>query len=250
MSLTYSTYVTALEQWLVMNDVQGIANLNAVLPNIIDFAEQRIYRELDFLTTETTAIGTLTAANRNVAIPSTVIVLNDINIITPAGKNPDDSGATRNSVQRTSVSFINYVWAQGTSETTTPSVPEYYCPLNAVTTNPTGNTTNLILAPAPDDTYKIEFVGTVRPAPLSSTNTTTFLSTYLPDLFLAASFVVGAGYQQNFSPDGSTPGMDIYWEGQYQKLKASAEVEELRKKSQSQGWTSLQPSAIATPPRG
>ncbi|MDE2102988.1 MAG: hypothetical protein KGL39_37435, partial [Patescibacteria group bacterium] len=60
-----------------MNDVTGIANLTAVLPNIIDFAEQRIYRELDFLTTETTVAGTSTANSRNVAIPNTVIVLQD-----------------------------------------------------------------------------------------------------------------------------------------------------------------------------
>jgi hypothetical protein len=249
MSLTFSQYQTALQNWLVMNDTQGIANLQAVLPNIIDLAEQRIYRDLDFLTTETTATGTLTANNRNVAIPSTVIVLNDINIITPSGKNPDDSGATRNPVLRSSVSFINYVWAQGKVTSGTPSIPEYYCPLNAVTTNPTGNTTNLILAPAPDDTYVIEFVGTVRPTPLSSTNTTTFLSTYLPDLFLAASMIYGAGYQQNFSGDSTAPGMAEYWERQYATLKGSAEIEEVRKKSQSQAWTPYQPSPIATPPR-
>lgn len=249
MSLTYATYTTELQNWLVMNDTQGIANLQAVLPNIIDLAEQRIYRDLDFLTTETTATGTLSANNRNVAIPSTVIVLNDINIITPLGKMPDDSGATRNPVLRSAVSFINYVWAQSTVGSGAPSIPEYYCPLNAITTNPTGNTTNLIMAPAPDAAYTIEFVGTVRPTPLSVTNATTFLSTYLPDLFFAASMIYGAGYQQNFSGDSTAPGMAEYWERQYTTLKGSAEVEEVRKKSQSQAWTPYQPSPIATPPR-
>lgn len=249
MALQYSSYVSALQNWLVMNDAAGVVNLAAVLPNIIDFAEQRIYRELDFLTTETSATTILTANNRNVAIPSTIIVMQDVNIITPVGKTPDQSGATRNPLQRVSVSYINFVWAEGTSSDSS-GVPEYYALLNATTTNPTGNTTNMLLAGAPDDDYTIEFIGTVRPTPLSVSNTTTFLTNYLPDLFLAASFIYAAGYQQNFSPDGSTPAMDTYWEGQYQKLKASADVEEMRKKSQSQGWTSLQPSPIATPPRG
>lgn len=248
MSLVYSSYVTAMQQWLVMNDPAGVTNLAAVLPNIIDLAEQRIYRELDFLTTETSATGPSTAASRNVAIPSTIIVLNDVNFITPVSTAPD--AGTRNPLQRVSVSFINYIWSTAATENGTPSIPEYYALLNAATVNPTGNTTNMLVAPAPDAAYTVEFIGTVRPTPLSVTNTSTFLSTYLPDLFLAASFIYAAGYQQNFSPDGSTPGMDTYWEGQYQKLKMSAEVEELRKKSQSQGWTSLQPSPIATPPRG
>lgn len=248
MSLNFSQYEAALQNWLVMNDVAGIANLAAVLPNIIDFSEQRIYRELDFLTTETTVTGPSVAGSRNVAIPSTIIVLNDVNFITPVSTSPDSG--TRNTLQRVSVSLINYVWGTAATENGVPSIPEYYALLNAPTANPTGNTTNMLVAPAPDQAYTVEFVGTVRPMPLSASNTTTFLSTYLPDLFLAASFVYAAGYQQNFSPDGSTPAMDTYWEGQYQKLKASAEVEELRKKSQSQGWTSLQPSPIATPPRG
>lgn len=250
MSLTYSSYLVALENFLVMNDATGIADLTAVLPNIIDFAEQRIYRELDFLTTETTAVGPSTANSRNVTIPSTVIVLQDINFITPVGANPDDVGAVRNPVLRTVPSFVNYTWSQGTSTNGTPSVPQYYALLNLTTTNPTGNTTNMLVAPAPDAAYKVEFVGTVRPTPLSATNTTTFLSTYLPDLFLACSMIYAAGYQQNFSQDGTTPGMADYWEKQYQNLKGSAEVEEARKKSQSQGWTTMQPSPVATPPRG
>lgn len=229
MSLTYATYVTMLQNWLVMNDTQGVANLAVVLPNIIDLAEQRIYRELDFLTTETTATGTLTTNNRNVAIPSTVIVLNDINIITPLSTTPDNG--TRNPVQRVSVSFINYAWSTAdTNSGSTPSLPEYYALLNATTINPEGNTTNLLLAPAPDAAYTIEFVGTVRPTPLSASNTTTYLCTYLPDLFMAASMIYAAGYQQNFSQDGTTPGMADYWEKQYQNLKQSAIEEEGRKK--------------------
>ena len=248
MSLNFSQYQTALQNFLVMNDATGIADLSAVLPNIIDFSEQRIYRELDFLTTETTATSTATAGSRNVPVPSTVIVLQDANVITPVLTSPD--AGTRNPLQRTSVSFINYVWSSAATVNGSPSVPEYYALLNTTTVNPTGNTTNMIVAPPPDANYTVEFIGTVRPTPLSATNPTTFLSTYLPDLFLACSMIYAAGYQQNFSQDGTTPGMADYWEKQYQTLKGSADVEEARKKSASQGRTALQPEPIATPPRG
>lgn len=249
MSLNYSQYQTMLQNFAVMNDAAGIAALTAILPNVIDFAEQRLYRELDFLTTQTTATAMATANSRNVTVPSTVIVLQDINIITPVGYMPDQTGAIRNPVQRVTASFINYAWPQSTALNGAVSIPEYYTLLNATTTNPTGNTTNMLVAPAPDSAYTVEFVGTVRPTPLSASNTTTFLTTYLPDLFMAASIIYVAGYQQNFSQDGTTPGMADYWEKQYQNLKGSADVEEARKKSQSQGWTALDPSNVATPPR-
>lgn len=248
MSLTYTTYQAALQNFLVMNDVTGISDLAAVLPNIIDFAEQRIYRELDFLTTETTATSLAVAGNRNVPVPSTVIVLNDVNFITPVSQtNPDAMGSTRNPLQRTSVSFINFTWSAAANENGTPSVPQYYALLNATTVNPTGNVTNMLVAPAPDAAYTVEFVGTVRPTPLSASNTVTFLSTYLPDLFLAASMIYAAGYQQNFSQDGTTPGMADYWEKQYQTLKGSAAVEEARKKSEAPDGTTMQPSPFAAP---
>lgn len=249
MSLSYSQYQTMLQNFSVMNDAAGIAALSAILPNVIDFSEQRIYRELDFLTTQTTATGTATANSRNAVVPSTVIVLQDINIITPVGYTPDQAGAIRNPVQRVTTSYINYCWPQGTALSGIVSVPQYYTLLNTTTVNPTGNTSNMLIAPAPDAAYTIEFVGTVRPTPLSATNTTTFLTTYLPDLFMACSMIYVAGYQQNFSQDGTTPGMADYWEKQYQTLKGSADIEEARKKSQSQGWTALEPAAVATPPR-
>ena len=249
MSLTYSTYQTSLQQFSVMNDNAGVTNLAAILPNVIDFAEQRIYRELDFLTTQTTAIGALTANSRSVSIPSTIIVLQDVNVITPVGYTADQSGASRNPLQRVTSSFLNYIWPQGTALSGSVSVPQYYTLLNATTTNPTGNTTTMLVSPSPDAAYAVEFVGTVRPTPLSATNTTTFLTTYLPDLFLTASMIYIAGYQQNFSQDGTTPGMADYWEKQYQNAKTSADVEEARKKAQSQGWTALNPAPVATPPR-
>ena len=39
MAMTYSSYGTTLQTMLVVQDPSGVANLNAILPNIIDYAE-------------------------------------------------------------------------------------------------------------------------------------------------------------------------------------------------------------------
>ena len=67
----------------------------------------------------------------------------------------------------------------------------------------------IIVGPAPGlmtkRKYTIECIGTIRPAPLSPTNTTTYLSLYLPDLFLAASMVFMSAFQKNFSAGSRRP---------------------------------------------
>jgi hypothetical protein len=96
----------------------------------------------------------------------------------------------------------------------------------------------IILGPWPDANYQVEVIGTIRPTPLSATNTTTFLTTYLPDLFLAASMIFASGYQRDFGSQADNPQQSASWEMQYEKLFASANAEELRKKFSGLGWTS------------
>jgi len=105
------------------------------------------------------------------------------------------------------------------------------------------------LGPAPDNTYTAEFVGIIRPAPLSPTNTTTYLSTNLPDLFLAASMIFGAGYQQNFGAQADNPQSAQSCESTYQNLKQGVQLEDLRQKAQSASWSNYTPSPIANTPR-
>jgi hypothetical protein len=223
MSYNYATYVSSLQSLLVVSDPNGQALLNQMLPNIIDYAEQRIYRELDLISTITSTTSTTVAGVRSVAVQTGVIVLNSANFITPANTLPD--AGTRNPMRRVSEEFLNYTWSIGsTTSGLTPSIAEYYALRNNGT---------MLIAPAPDSTYAIEQIGTYRPTPLSAGNPTTFLTTYLPDLFLAASMVFAAGYQRDFGQQSDDPQLAQSWETQYKTLFASANVEELRKKAQS-----------------
>ena len=236
MSLTYSSFVTSFANMLVVptND----PNFNTMLPNAIDYAEQRLYRDLDLLNTIVVDTGgNLTANSRNFTLPQTYgrfVVTESMNVFTPVS-----TTTNRNALVPVSREWMDAVWGNEAS-TTTPSIPQYY----AMTTDQT-----ILVGPPPDAAYTMEVKGTIRPTPLSNTQQTTYLSLYLPDLFLTAALIFGSGYQLNFSPMADDPQQAQSWEVQYAKELVSANTEEMRKRYGSQGWTAKQPDPIATPPR-
>lgn len=236
MALDYTTFVTAFSANLVVPSTDA-AFLDMV-PRAIDDAEQRIYRDLDLLATVTTDItGAATTSNRNFTLPggNAFRVIQDINIITPAGTTNPELG-TRNPVLPVSREVLDMLYPSVASA----GVPQYFARVTQST---------LVFGPWPLAAYTVEVVGTQFPPPLSATNTTTFLTTYLPDVFLAAAMVYGAAWQQNFSASGDNPQQAVNWESHYKTLLASATIEEIRKKFGSEGWSDRQPDPIATPPR-
>ena len=232
MALTYATFVTDLADMLAMAPTD--ANYVEILPSIIDYSEQRIYRECDFLQTRTTDTATATANSRNFTLPQTnglFKVVEEINVFTPVS-----TTVTRNVVTPASLSVVNFCWPSNTaaSATTVPS-------LFAMITDQT-----IVWGPPPGAAFTVEVVGTIRPTPLSSTNTTTILTDYYPDLFMAASMIFASGWIRNFGSQADDPKMSASWEGQYQLLKASAEAEIGRQKFAGASWTSkkVEPTAV------
>jgi len=238
MALTYNTFVTDLANFLTVPSTDP--NYVLALPNIIDDAEQRLYRELDLLSTVTRATGLLTTNNRNFTLPTTTpngpfVVVEEFNVITPAGTVVADNG-TRISLLPVSKEYLDMVY----NSVAGAGVPSMFAPINQ---------DEWIVGPWPDAGYSVEVVGTIRPLPLSNSNQSTFLTTYLPDVFFAAALVMSSGYQMNFSATGDNPAQAMSWETHVKTLISSAMVEEMRKKFGSQGWSSKQPDPIATPPR-
>jgi hypothetical protein len=121
------------------------------------------------------------------------------------------------------------------------SQPKYFVPFNE---------TLFFVGPVPDQAYPVEVVGTFRPNSLSAANTTTFISLYLPDVFIMASMIYISAYQRNFGRANDDPQMAITYESQYQALLKTAIVEEARKKFDAAGWSSQSPATVATPSRG
>ena len=253
--LTYSQYVTQISTMAVVaeNDPAFVT----ILPQMITYAENRMYRDIDFMFTSTSLHGAsfvLTPGNRNLSFDinlslnsdaqtGTFVVSEQINLLTDASgnaattTNPD--ACVRVPLLPTTKEFLDAVY--GSSLTANLGKPEYFVPFNE---------TLFFVGPVPDQAYPVEVVGTYRPNSLSSTNTSTFISLYLPDVFIMASMIYISAYQRNFGRANDDPQMAVTYESQYQALLKSAMVEEARKKFDAAGWSSQSPSPVATPTRG
>jgi hypothetical protein len=236
----YNAYVIDLANLLVIPPTDP--NFVTVLPNIIDDAEQRIYRELDLLATITrNRAGVTTANDRYFVFPQHFVVSENINVFTPVGNIGGPNTTGRRQLIPVSREWMDAVYPDDQAcGCCGESVPHYY----AMVTDQ-----SIILGPCPDGAYTLEVVGTIRPTPLSSTNTSTYLTDYLPDLFMAESLIFGYSYMKDFGAAADDPKGSMTWSQHYQELWQSANIEEGRKKYASQAWTPKQPTASATPPR-
>lgn len=238
MALTYSSYVQQIATMAVIpsNDT----NFTIILPSMIDYAELRIQRDLDFLSTQiSTTAYPFTANNNTLTLPtSQFIVPQTFEVINSSGASSPLLPVTKE--------FIQNVYGTGSAT----GLPQYFAVYGGDTST-TGNTSQyMIVGPIPDQAYTTKLTGTVRSASLSATNTTTFISTYLPDMFIMASMIYISAFQRNFGRLNDDPQMAQTYESQYQALKNSALVEENRKKFEASAWTSYSPAPAASPTRG
>ena len=227
-------------------------NFQNILPQCITYAENRLYRDLDFLFTSVANTSySVSPGSRTIAVAAgTFVVPSQINVITPAGVSNPDLG-TRNPLLPVTREYLDAVY--GSSSST--GQPKYFC-LFGDPTAATGGTNaigvyNFLVGPYPDSNYQVEITGTIRPQSLSSTNLTTFISLYLPDLFIMASMIYISAYQRNFSSTmGNDPQMPVSYQTQYDMLLKGAMTEEGRKKMSAAAWSDKSPAVVATPTRG
>ncbi len=236
MSETYASTLATLANLMGDPLLATDANFLQIIPSAFDDAEQRICREVDFLgAVVTTASIATTPSVRLINWSNSFYVVQSVNAISPAGTTNPDLG-TRNPLLPATKEMLDYLYPSATGA----GIPKY---LGRVTQD------TAVLGPWPDGAYTLEITGTQRPATLSASNTTTFISTYLPDLFISACMIYLSGYAQNFSAMGDNPAQAVNWKGHYDDELKSASLEEARKRFTSEGWSASQPSPQATPPR-
>ena len=235
-----TSYVSQIATLAVVSPIDS--NYLIILPQMITYAENRIYRDLDFLFTSISSTAySLTAGNRQITVPASVFVVPEqINLITPSGTTNPNSG-TRVPLLATTREYLDAVC--GASAST--GQPQYFAPFMGSATN-----WNFLVGPYPDANYTVEIVGTYRPDSLSATNLTTFISLYLPDIFIMASMIYISGFQRNFGRANDDPQMAVTYESQYQSLVRGAMSEEYRKKMEGSAWSPMSQSPVATPTRG
>lgn len=230
MAMNYTTFVSTIANLAALDPTMD--EFIQIMPRVIEYAEDRIYRELDLLDTiYVNNVTTLTAGSRDFTVPpapyGNFLTLTGLNIVYDANQ--------RQVLQPVALAYLNHVWGSSTNA----SVPQYF----AMVTQD-----NIVVGPWPDQNYGVEVFGTYQPAPMSETNPTTLLTTYVPDLLVAAGMIFTTGYMKDFGSQSDNPQAAQSWETQYQGLFKSAMMLELRKKFAGPGWTSLS-SVPVTPTR-
>ena len=235
--LTYATYVEQIATMAVVQTTDP--NYLAIIPSMIDYAELRMQRDLDFLSTQiSNSSFAFTSNNNTLTIPtSSFVSLQTFEVIDGLGNSTP--------LLPIGKEYIQNVYGSNS----TASLPKYFAVYGGDSATTGKTSQNIIVGPIPDVSYSVRLTGTVRSDPLSAANTTTFISVYLPDLFIMASMIYISAYQRNFGRQSDDPQMAQSYESQYQALKASALVEENRKKFEAAAWTAYSPSPVASPTR-
>ena len=213
MAYTFTTLVPALAA--VLGVPSNDADFLALLPTMTDDAEQVLYRELGLLTCQVLQTGTLNPNTRFFTLPTTsgkFLVVDQVNVF--------DVNVVRHPVAPHSTEAVDFFWPFDYSPYPS-SRPLMYARVDDL---------NLLVGPASDLALTVECRGTIRPTPISAGNPTTFLSTYLSDLFLCGCVVSATGnLLKNWSAAGDDPQFAATWLAMFREKLASAQREELRK---------------------
>lgn len=237
--LTYTSFVSQLTNAMPVASSSD-AGFTTMLPGAIDYVEGRLYRDLDLPSVRVTDTSVTCASGvRSIALSTTqgtLLAIETINLFTPAGAT--SSNATRVPIVPTSKATIDAVY---------PSAASSNCGLPTFAARVTD--TQIMFGPTPDQAYGTEVIATIRPSPLSSGNSSTWLTQNVPELFFAGAMVFVSGWMKDFGAQSDNPQLAQSWESQYTALLKSAGVDALRMKFQSVAWSNQAPSPIATPPR-
>ena len=243
--LTYNSYVTAVGTMAVIASPATDPNLTALMPQMLNYAELRIQRDLDLLPLQTDNSGySLTAGNNVLSLSvNDFVAVQNIAVL---------SGTKRITLTPVAKEYLQAVF----DDSTFTAQPQYFAPYGGDAATGGDTSLNFLIGPAPDQNYQLLVTGTTRaPSLFKYANTilaptaTTFISASLPDLLLMASMVFISAYQRNFSASADDPQMAVNYEKSYQTLLKGAMGEELRKRFRASAWSSEAPSPAATSAR-
>lgn len=241
--MNYNSYVSEIATITVISSdalVNGDTNFAGIMTGLIDYAEGRLYRDLNLPIVSVIDTSVICSSGVRSILLSTAqgepLVLDSLNLLTSAGTN--SSNGTRISVVPVAKSVIDVVYPSMASGNT--GQPQYFSRI--------GNL-ELILGPTPDQPYRTEAYFSVRPSPLSASNSSTWLTQNYPELMVAAGMVFAAGYMRDFGAQSDNPQLAQSWETQYMTLLRQAGVEVDQMNFKGPGWTSQNATPLATPPR-
>lgn len=208
--MNYDDLLIALAELIVVPPTD--AKFTTIIPAMMNDAEGRIYKDMDFLANNEVdpTSRVFVVGNREVTLPDLMVIVQKVGFV---------SGGVTTVLREVSIDFIDLVWP---SRATTGTVQYWARKDDDV----------IVVAPSPASADNVEFTGRVRPAPMSAANKNTYIGDKHPELLLAACMVFLSGYQKNFSAQSEDPKMALSWEAVYQSRKASSLAEEALRRGQ------------------
>jgi hypothetical protein len=255
-ALSFNAYVTHMGVMAVVvtqnvgGVVQGVdAAFTEIIPNMLNYAELRIARDMSLLAAQTSNTYTLTAGQNVFPLP-----VDDFLTVNSCEICQTNAGAVINSSPLLPVSkeFIQNVYGGLSSAGT----PQYFAMYGSPFGDEEDTATNILLGPPPNYAYTLRITGTSRGPSLYKNAVAgiadteyTYISAYMPDLLVLASMIYITMFQRNFGPASDEPQMGMTYEKQYQALRLGAIAEEDRRKQSGSGWSAYATPTSATPSR-
>lgn len=195
--MAYSTTYNALKTDLVRMVEDASTDYSDNLDAIIALGELKLLRELDLECFQAEISGgNLVIGQREVTRPAAVLKANSLWITVSGSKNP---------LRFRTYDYCNYY----APSVTTTGQPRYWAYKDENT---------YYLAPTPSAVLALTIRGIERPAGLSGTTATTWLSTNVGDLLLLACLIESEAYLKS-------PGQMQTWDTMYGAKLAAAQVE-------------------------
>jgi len=174
---TYAELVTQIRDYAETDD-QVLTT--TIINDIIEHAENRIFRDIELDCFKTYINGNTASGNRFVTLPgqttaATTPTINDITTIRYVTLYTDSGTKERFKLLRVDVDYLNEYYP--TPEVGSTVIPKYYA---------TWDMGTIAIAPTPNAVYKFEIGITKLPTGLSTSNTQTWVSVNAPRVLLYA----------------------------------------------------------------
>ena len=194
--MTYDELVTNIRNY---TEVGSNVFTTSVINTFITMAENRIMRDIDLDVFKKEVTGTMTANNKFLAAPSDLLTHRYMLLTSASGD--------QIFLDFRDTSFMKEYWPDGTDT----GVPKFYGVWDQDT---------FYVAPTPASSYSVELGYIYRPAQLSSTNTTTWVSNNAPEALLYACLIQAYSYTKG-------PGEMLgYFENSYKQALQGLGIEQ------------------------
>ena len=180
---TYDNLVTDIRNY---TEVDSNVLTAAIINRIIEDAEFRILRDVPIDAYKKQATGNLVTGQSTINVPAQTLFVKGVQVYDSTSA----STGTNTWLEKKDESYLQeYIPAE-----TSRGKPKYYAMFGGATGVTDTTSGRLFLAPVPDSTYTFKIHYEAVPTPLSSSNTTTYISQYFPNGLLYACLVEAYGF--------------------------------------------------------